>query len=78
MGRFSSTVRRQRPYLMAGWLWYLVTLVPVIGLVQVGAQSHADRYTYIPLIGITVTSMEKLSHETRPPAAPALRLRIRS
>jgi Tfp pilus assembly protein PilF len=46
---------RRRPYLLAGWLWYLGTLVPVIGLVQVGDQSMADRYTYIPLIGIFLT-----------------------
>jgi protein O-mannosyl-transferase len=45
---------RRRPYLAAGWLWYLVTLVPVIGVVQVGVQSMADRYTYIPLIGLFV------------------------
>lgn len=44
----------KRPYLAFGWLWYLVTLVPVIGLVQVGAQAMADRYTYIPLIGLFV------------------------
>ena len=43
---------RQRPYLIVGWLWYLGTLVPVIGLIQVGIQSMADRYTYIPSIGI--------------------------
>jgi tetratricopeptide (TPR) repeat protein len=43
---------RRRPYLIVGWLWYLGTLVPVIGLVQVGRQAHADRYTYIPLIGL--------------------------
>jgi tetratricopeptide (TPR) repeat protein len=43
---------RRRPALLVGWLWYLGTLVPVIGLVQVGVQSMADRYTYIPLIGI--------------------------
>jgi tetratricopeptide (TPR) repeat protein len=43
---------RRCPYLIVGWLWYLGTLVPVIGLVQVGLQSSADRYTYIPLIGI--------------------------
>jgi len=43
---------RRRPYLAVGWLWYLGTLVPVIGLVQVGSQSMADRYTYVPLIGI--------------------------
>jgi tetratricopeptide (TPR) repeat protein len=46
--------RRQRPYLVTGWLWYLGTLVPVIGLVQVGSQSMADRYTYVPLIGIFI------------------------
>lgn len=41
----------RRPYARMGWLWYLGTLVPVIGLVQVGGQAMADRYTYIPLIG---------------------------
>lgn len=46
--------RRARRYLLTGWLWYLGTLVPVIGLVQVGDQAMADRYTYIPLIGIFV------------------------
>ncbi len=45
---------RRRPYLLVGWLWYLGMLVPVIGLVQVGTQSMADRYTYLPLIGPTV------------------------
>jgi len=45
---------RRRRFLVVGWLWYLITLVPVIGLVQVGLQSHADRYTYIPLIGISI------------------------
>jgi tetratricopeptide (TPR) repeat protein len=43
---------RREPYCLVGWLWYLGTLVPVIGLVQVGSQSMADRYTYFPLIGI--------------------------
>ncbi len=47
-------VRRQRPFLLVGWLWYLGTLVPVIGLVQVGGQAMADRYTYIPLIGVFI------------------------
>ncbi len=46
--------RRRRPYLAVGWLWYLVTLLPVIGLVQVGLQGMADRYTYLPLVGIFV------------------------
>ena len=45
--------RRQR-YLLVGWFWFLGTLVPVIGLVQVGEQAMADRYAYIPLIGIFV------------------------
>jgi tetratricopeptide (TPR) repeat protein len=47
-------LRRKRPYLVVGWLWYLGSLLPVIGLVQVGAQSHADRYTYVPLLGVYV------------------------
>ncbi len=42
---------RDYPYLTVGWLWYIVTLLPVIGLIQIGAQAMADRYTYIPLIG---------------------------
>jgi tetratricopeptide (TPR) repeat protein len=42
---------RRRPYLTVGWLWYVITLVPVIGVVQVGEQALADRYTYVPLIG---------------------------
>ena len=45
---------KQRPYLLVGWLFYLGTLFPVIGLIQVGEQAMADRYTYIPLIGIFV------------------------
>ena len=44
--------KARRPYLTVGYLWFLGTLVPVIGIVQVGAQAMADRYTYIPLIGI--------------------------
>jgi protein O-mannosyl-transferase len=46
--------RGRRPFLAVGWLWYLGTLVPVIGLVQVGTQAMADRYTYVPLIGVFV------------------------
>jgi tetratricopeptide (TPR) repeat protein len=45
---------RTRPYIATGWFWYLGTLVPVIGLIQIGAQSHADRYTYIPMVGLTI------------------------
>jgi tetratricopeptide (TPR) repeat protein len=45
-------VLRRRPYLLTGWLWYLIMLVPVIGIVKVGAQAQADRYTYLPQIGL--------------------------
>jgi tetratricopeptide (TPR) repeat protein len=45
---------KERRYLVVGWLWYLGTLVPVIGLIQVGVQARADRYTYIPLIGLFI------------------------
>jgi len=45
---------RERPFLVVGWLWFLGTLIPVIGLVQVGSQSIADRYTYVPYIGLFV------------------------
>jgi protein O-mannosyl-transferase len=44
--------RRQRGYLLLGWLWYGITLLPVSGLIQVGGHARADRYTYVPLIGI--------------------------
>ena len=45
-------LRRRHPYFLTGWLWYLIMLVPVIGIVQVGAQARADRYTYLPQIGL--------------------------
>ncbi|HXU78336.1 MAG TPA: tetratricopeptide repeat protein [Methylomirabilota bacterium] len=45
-------MRRRLPFVFVGWFWYLVTLLPVSGLVQVGRQSMADRYTYIPFIGL--------------------------
>jgi Flp pilus assembly protein TadD len=45
---------KNRPYLTVGWLWYLGTLVPVIGLVQVGSQAMADRYTYLSLVGLFI------------------------
>jgi tetratricopeptide (TPR) repeat protein len=49
-----ARLARRRPYLAVGWLWYLGTLVPVIGLIQVGTQAMADRYTYVPLIGVFI------------------------
>lgn len=48
----ATALRRRAPYVLVGWLWYVVALIPVIGLVQVGGQGFADRYTYIPLIGV--------------------------
>jgi len=57
LGAISVAIWRQRvarPYLVVGWLWFLGTLVPVIGIVQVGDQAMADRYAYIPTIGLFV------------------------
>ena len=48
-------LRGRWPYLMVGWFWYLVTLLPVIGLIQVGSQSMGDRFTYLSLIGLLIT-----------------------
>lgn len=69
---------RQRSYLFTGWFWYLGMLVPVIGLVQVGVQSRADRYMYLPLVGLTIAIVwgvaEWLEHHSayrRPVAAAA-------
>src|SRR6478672_2628720 len=47
-------LRRTKPYVVTGWFWYLGMLVPVIGFVQVGEQAHADRYTYLPQIGLYI------------------------
>jgi tetratricopeptide (TPR) repeat protein len=51
---FSICNIRKRPYIFFGWFWYLVTLLPVIGIIQVGWQSMADRYSYMPLTGLFV------------------------
>jgi tetratricopeptide (TPR) repeat protein len=48
---------RRRPYLFVGWFWFVGTLVPVIGLVQVGLQARADRYTYLPHVGLFVAGV---------------------
>lgn len=48
---------RRRPYLAVGWLWYLITLLPVIGLVQVGSAMMADRYTYVPVVGLLIAAV---------------------
>jgi len=59
--------RREQPYLLVGWLWFLGTLVPVIGLVQVGEQAMADRYTYLPLTGLLIALVWSVA---RPLATP--------
>lgn len=51
---FAMLMRRPRPYLLVGWGWYLIMLAPVLGIVKVGSQAHADRYTYLPQIGLLV------------------------
>lgn len=70
---------RRRPWLTVGWLWYVGTLVPVIGLMQVGTQAYADRYTYLPLIGIGIVMawsaaelVASRPHWRRPLAAAAV------
>jgi hypothetical protein len=47
-------LRKRAPYLLAGWLWFVIALIPVIGIVQIGRQAMADRYTYLPSIGIFI------------------------
>lgn len=49
--------RTQRPYLLVGWLWYLVAMAPMIGVVQVGRQAMADRYAYLPFVGLFVIAV---------------------
>lgn len=61
----------KQPYIIFGWLWFLGTLVPVIGLVQVGMQAMADRYTYIPLIGIFIALTWAMADAARKWKVPA-------
>src|SRR5207245_445040 len=65
---------RNRPYLAIGWFWYIGTLVPVIGIVQVGIQANADRYNYVPLIGIFIITAWALGElvESTPISKPFL------
>jgi hypothetical protein len=58
-------LRKRQPYLITGWLWYLIMLLPVIGLIQVGSQAHADRYTYLPQIGLCVAATWSVIDLTR-------------
>lgn len=50
-------LRRRKPWLLVGWFWYLIALLPVIGLIQVGAQARADRYTYLPSVGVLIVGV---------------------
>ena len=54
-------LRNRAPYLFTGWFWYVIMLVPVVGIVQVGWQGHADRYTYLPQIGLYLTVVWAIS-----------------
>ncbi len=65
-------LRRGSPWLLVGWLWFLGTLIPVIGLVQAGNQAMADRYTYLPLVGIFVGGAWSLAAAAR--RRPGLRI----
>jgi tetratricopeptide (TPR) repeat protein len=78
VGGVSAIVMRtaaKRPYALVGWFWYLGTLIPVIGLVQVGMQARADRYMYLPLIGLSIAiswgAAELAEHRRVPRAALA-------
>ncbi len=62
----------RRPHLLAGWLWYGITLAPVIGIIQVGGQSHADRYTYLPMMGIAIAICFEVSARIGRWARPAI------
>jgi protein O-mannosyl-transferase len=55
VGAFAAA--RRRPYFLTGWFWYLVMLVPVVGLLQVGLQAKADRFTYLPAIGLYLAAV---------------------
>ncbi len=63
---------RSRPWLLVGWLWFLGMLVPVIGIVQIGFQSIADRYTYLPTLGLSIALAWSLRALATPTAAKAV------
>ncbi len=60
--------RRRMPWLAVGWLWYVIMLVPVIGILQVGEQAMADRYTYLPLLGIFIMIVWSIPDQMMRPA----------
>ena len=67
-------LRKRQPWVTVGWLWYVLTLLPVIGFIKIGLQARADRYTYIPLIGIglaAIWGLASLGKKVGRAAAPA-------
>ena len=62
-------LRKARPYLLVGWLWYLIMLLPVIGILEVGLQGHADRYTYLPHVGLYLMLTWTIAEVLRTPNA---------
>ncbi len=69
LSAFAIWQHRRRPWITIGWLWFLGTLVPVIGLVQVGLQSMADRYTYLPMLGVQLAIVWTLAEFAARPGA---------
>jgi len=63
--------RATRPYLAVGWFWFVITLLPVIGIVQVGGQARADRYMYVPMIGLAIAAAWGLASWQRPAVVAA-------
>lgn len=73
---WSVLTARRTPYVVVGWCWYVGTLVPVIGLVQVGQQAMADRYTYVPLIGIFIIAVWTVSDLGKRLRCPGIALSV--
>ncbi len=69
LSAFAWWQHRRRPWITMGWLWFVGTLVPVIGLVQVGLQSMADRYTYVPMLGVQIAVVWTLAEFAARPGA---------
>ena len=66
---FVFALRKSRPYLLVGWLWYVVMLLPVTGIIQINLQAHADRYTYLPQIGLCIAVTWLISDLLKTPNA---------
>ncbi len=64
-------MRDRAPWLLVGWLWYIIMLLPVIGIIQVGDQAMADRYTYVPLVGIFIMLIWSIPERLNRPAIVA-------